>query len=73
MNRTHIIKTTTGEFIPELIINGKDIIKAGFTPGAVFKIEQYRDGLVITLPSMRQRLSGYYWKWTLILILAQIG
>ncbi|WP_232785347.1 MULTISPECIES: hypothetical protein [unclassified Serratia (in: enterobacteria)] len=49
MNWTHIIKTTTGEFIPELIINGKDIIKAEFTPGAAFKIEQYRDGLVITL------------------------
>ncbi|WP_431222829.1 SymE family type I addiction module toxin [Serratia sp. L9] len=51
MNASTIIQTTTGGCIPELIIDGKDIIKAGFTPGAVFKIEQYRDGLIITLAS----------------------
>lgn len=38
-------------FTPELIIDGDDIIKAGFTPGAAFKIEPYRDSLVITLVS----------------------
>ncbi|MBP0995700.1 SymE family type I addiction module toxin [Serratia fonticola] len=51
MNGTHIIQATTGGFIPELIIDGKYIIKAGFTAGAVFKIEPYRDRLVITLVS----------------------
>ncbi|TQI80071.1 type I toxin-antitoxin system toxin SymE [Serratia fonticola] len=49
MNGTNIIKATTGGFIPELIIDGEDIIKAGFTPGAVFNIEQNQDGLIITL------------------------
>ena len=49
MNGTHSIQTTTGSVIPELIIDSQDIIKAGFTPGAVFKIEPYRGGLVITL------------------------
>ncbi|HHQ6723475.1 TPA: SymE family type I addiction module toxin [Serratia fonticola] len=51
MNGMHIMQATTGGFIPELIIDGKDITKAGFTPGAVFKIEPYQDGLVITLIS----------------------
>ena len=51
MNGTHIIQATTGGFIPELIIDGEDIIKAGFVARAVFKIEPYRDGLVITLVS----------------------
>lgn len=51
MNGTHILQTTTGGFIPELIIDGEDIIKAGFVAGAVFKIEPYRDRLVITLIS----------------------
>ncbi|KEY58179.1 SymE family type I addiction module toxin [Serratia sp. DD3] len=37
--------------IPELIINSEDVTSAGFIPGAVFKIEQYQDGLVITLVS----------------------
>ncbi|WP_199062835.1 SymE family type I addiction module toxin [Serratia sp. ASV30] len=51
MNGTHCIQATTGGYIPELIIDGEDIIKAGFVAGAVFKIEPYRDGLVITLVS----------------------
>lgn len=51
MNGTHIIQATTGGFIPELIIDDEDIIKAGFVAGAVFKIEQFRDGLIITLVS----------------------
>ncbi|MFV8983578.1 SymE family type I addiction module toxin [Serratia fonticola] len=51
MNGTHILQATTGRFIPELIIDGKDITKAGFTPGVAFKIEPYQDGLVITLVS----------------------
>lgn len=51
MNGTHILQATTGGFIPELIIDGRDIIKAGFVAGAVFKIEPYQDGLVITLIS----------------------
>ncbi|AKG70976.1 hypothetical protein WN53_18630 [Serratia fonticola] len=51
MNGTHSIQATTGGFIPELIIDGEDIIKAGFTPGSVFKIEPYRDGLIISLIS----------------------
>lgn len=51
MNGTHILQATTGGFIPELIIDSRDINKAGFIPGAVFKIEPYRDGLVITLVS----------------------
>ncbi|MFP1740365.1 SymE family type I addiction module toxin [Lonsdalea quercina] len=51
MNGGTIIQATTGEFIPELIIDSQDIIKAGFTPGAVFKIEPYRDGLIITFVS----------------------
>ncbi|HEJ9060818.1 TPA: hypothetical protein SML50_005174 [Serratia fonticola] len=49
MNGTHSIQATTGGFIPELIIDGEDIIKAGFVEGAVFKIEPYQDELVITL------------------------
>lgn len=51
MNGTHSIQATTGGFIPELIIDGRDIIKAGFVAGAVFKIEPYQDGLVIMLVS----------------------
>ncbi|MFG1175848.1 SymE family type I addiction module toxin [Erwiniaceae bacterium CAU 1747] len=51
MNGTHILQTTTGGVIPELIIDGEDIIKAGFVAGAPFKIEPYQDGLVITLIS----------------------
>ncbi len=38
MNGTHIIQATTGGFIPELIIDSRDIIKEGFMPGAAFKI-----------------------------------
>lgn len=56
MNGTNIIQTTKGRFIPELIIDGEDIIKAGFTPGEVFKIEPYRDGLVITLISDEEEI-----------------
>ncbi|NXZ86496.1 type I addiction module toxin, SymE family [Serratia fonticola] len=33
MNGTHILQATTGGFIPELIIDGKDITKAGFVAG----------------------------------------
>ncbi|WP_447875095.1 SymE family type I addiction module toxin [Serratia fonticola] len=51
MNRTHCIQATTGGYIPELIIDGEDIIKAGLLAGAVFKIEPCQDGLVITLVS----------------------
>lgn len=51
MNGTHSMQATTGGFIPELIIDGEDIIKAGFVAGTVFKIEPYQDGLVITLVS----------------------
>lgn len=49
MNEAHILQVTTGGFIPEMIIDGEEITKAGFTPGAVFKIEPYQDGLVISL------------------------
>ncbi|MCL1030540.1 SymE family type I addiction module toxin [Serratia silvae] len=48
MNGSTIIQTTTGGIIPELIIDGEDITRAGFVVGTVFKIEPYRDGLVIT-------------------------
>lgn len=51
MNGTHSIQATTARFIPELIIDGEDITKAGFVASAVFKIEQCQDGLVITLVS----------------------
>ncbi|MCO7509229.1 type I toxin-antitoxin system SymE family toxin [Serratia fonticola] len=51
MNGTHIMQATTGGFIPELIIDGKDITNAGFVAGVTFKIEPYQDGLVITLVS----------------------
>ncbi|HBE9177822.1 TPA: SymE family type I addiction module toxin [Serratia fonticola] len=51
MNGCAIIQTTTGGIIPELIIDGVDITKAGFVAGAVFKIESYQDGLVIMLVS----------------------
>ncbi|WP_447881258.1 SymE family type I addiction module toxin [Serratia fonticola] len=51
MNGTYILQATTGGFIPELIIDGRDIIKAGSVAGAVFKIEPYQDELVITLVS----------------------
>ncbi|MBC3378266.1 type I addiction module toxin, SymE family [Serratia fonticola] len=51
MNGCAIIQTTAGGIIPELIIDGDDITKAGFTPGGVFKIEPHQDGLVITLIS----------------------
>lgn len=51
MNGTHIIQATTGGFIPELIIDSDHIIHAGFSPGAVFKIEPYQDGLIIILVS----------------------
>ncbi|VTR35927.1 Uncharacterised protein [Serratia fonticola] len=33
MNGTHSIQATTGGFIPELIIDGEDIIKAGVYAG----------------------------------------
>ncbi|WP_236849227.1 hypothetical protein [Chania multitudinisentens] len=56
MNWTHIIKTTTGEFIPELIIDGEDIIRAGFTPGTIFKIEPCQDRLIITLVSNKAKI-----------------
>jgi hypothetical protein len=51
MNGTHSIQATTGGFIPELIIDGEDIIKAGFVAGVIFKIEPYQGGLLITLVS----------------------
>ncbi|ERK14433.1 SymE family type I addiction module toxin [Serratia sp. JSRIV001] len=51
MNGTHILQATTGGVIPELIIDGEEITKAGFVAGTVFKIEPYQDGLVITLIS----------------------
>ncbi|CAI0972869.1 SymE family type I addiction module toxin [Serratia sp. JSRIV002] len=51
MNGCAVIQTTAGGIIPELIIAGEDIIKAGFVAGAVFKIKPYQDGLVITLIS----------------------
>ncbi|MFN3069302.1 hypothetical protein ACKWMY_14440 [Serratia sp. J2] len=51
MNGTHSIQATTGGFTPELIIDSRNIIKAGFMPGAAFKIEPYQDGLIITLAS----------------------
>ena len=56
MNGTHILQATTGGFIPELIIDGEDITKAGFVAGAVFKIEPYQDGLVITLVSNEEEI-----------------
>lgn len=49
MNGTHSIQVNTGGFIPEMIIDDKDITKAGFVEGAVFKIEPYQDELVTTL------------------------
>lgn len=33
MNGTHILKATTGGFIPELIIDSRDINKAGLHRG----------------------------------------
>lgn len=51
MSGTHILQATTSGIIPELIIDGEDIIKTGFVAGAVFKIEPSQDGLVITLIS----------------------
>lgn len=51
MNGTHIIQASTGGFIPELTIDGEDIVKAGFVAGAVFKIEPYQDGMIIMLVS----------------------
>lgn len=51
MNGTHSIQATTGGFIPELIIDSEDIIKAGFVAGVTFKIEPYQDGLIISLIS----------------------
>jgi hypothetical protein len=51
MNGTHIMQATTGGFIPELIIDSEDITKAGFVAGAVFKIEPYQDGLIISMIS----------------------
>jgi len=56
MNGTHSIQATTGGFIPELIIDGRDIIKAGFLSRAVFKIEPYQDGLIITLVSNEEEI-----------------
>ncbi|WP_260513743.1 type I toxin-antitoxin system SymE family toxin [Serratia fonticola] len=56
MNGSHIIQATTGGFIPELIIDGEDIIKAGFVAGTVFKIEPYRDELVIMLVSNEEEI-----------------
>lgn len=56
MNGTHIMQATTGGFIPELIIDGRDIIKAGFLSRAVFKIEPYQDGLIITLVSNEEEI-----------------
>ncbi|WP_447888701.1 SymE family type I addiction module toxin [Serratia fonticola] len=56
MNGIHILQATTGGFIPELIIDSEDIIKAGFVAGAVFKIEPYQDGLVITLISDEEEI-----------------
>lgn len=51
MNGTHIMQATTGGFIPELIIDGKDITNSGFVAGVTFKIEPYQDGLIISLIS----------------------
>lgn len=51
MNGTHIIQASTVGFIPELIIDARDIIKAGFLAGAIFKMEPYQDGLIISLIS----------------------
>lgn len=51
MNASTIIQTTIGGIIPELIIDSKDIIKAGFVASAVFKIKPFQDGLIITLVS----------------------
>ncbi|QGU88096.1 SymE family type I addiction module toxin [Erwinia sorbitola] len=56
MNGSTIIQTTIGGFIPELIIDGEDIIKAGFVAVAVFKIEPYQDRLVITLVSDEEEI-----------------
>lgn len=56
MNGTHILQATTGGFIPELIIDSEDIIKAGFLSRAVFKIEPYQDGLIITLVSNEEEI-----------------
>ena len=56
MNGTYILQATTGGFIPELIIDGEDIIKAGFVARAVFKIEPYQDGLIITLVSNEEEI-----------------
>lgn len=35
MNGSTIIQTTTGGFITEVIIDGEDIIKAGFVAGFI--------------------------------------
>ncbi|NTY90119.1 type I toxin-antitoxin system SymE family toxin [Serratia fonticola] len=56
MNGSTIIQATTGGFIPELIIDGDNIIKAGFVAGVVFKIEPHQDGLVITLISDEEEI-----------------
>ncbi|AJI92240.1 hypothetical protein YPPY66_4432 [Yersinia pestis PY-66] len=45
MNGNIILNCIMNNNIPELIIDKPDIINAGFTPGAVFKIQQYRNGL----------------------------
>lgn len=37
MNGTYILQATTGGFIPELIIDGRDIIKAGSVAGLYLK------------------------------------
>ncbi|MFG1173014.1 SymE family type I addiction module toxin [Erwiniaceae bacterium CAU 1747] len=51
MNGKHILQATTDGFIPELIIDGENIIKTGFMAWGLFKIEPYQDRLVITLVS----------------------
>ncbi|CNL69829.1 HSP20-like protein [Yersinia pseudotuberculosis] len=49
MNGNIMLNRIMNNNIPELIIDKSDIINAGFTPGAVFKIQPYRNGLIITL------------------------
>ncbi|ABS47209.1 MULTISPECIES: SymE family type I addiction module toxin [Yersinia pseudotuberculosis complex] len=49
MNENIMLNCIMNNNIPELIIDKPDIINAGFTPGAVFKIQPYRNGLIITL------------------------
>ncbi len=49
MNGNIILNCIMNNNIPELIIDKPDIINAGFTPGTKFKIQQYRNGLIITL------------------------